>query len=141
MKNALTTFQILVRATGTVMLILGLLYWGGVDPSHNLIKIHILMGGLLVLSLWGLAFLAVRTRVSTGLVVLTFAWSLVLPTLGLTQAKFLISPAHWVVQVFHLLVGIGVLGQAEILGGRIKTNLEEVTKTNKRPTRRVRVND
>jgi hypothetical protein len=138
MKNALTTFQILVRATGTVVLILGLLFWAGLDP--NLIKIHVVLGGALVLSLWGLAFLAARARVSAGLVVLTIAWSLVLPALGLTQAQILLGPAHWVIHVVHLLVGIGALGQAEILGGRIKTHLEEASKTNKRPTRRVRVN-
>jgi hypothetical protein len=136
LKNALTTIQILIRIAGTVILILGLAFWAGLDP--NLIKIHIVVGGVLVLLLWGLAFLGVRARVSAGLVALDVAWSLVLPALGVTQAQILLGPAHWVIHIVHLLVGIGVLGQAEMLGGRIKTNLE-ASRASKRPTRRVRV--
>lgn len=136
MKNALTTIQILIRTAWTLVLILGLLFWAGLDP--NLIKIHLVIGGVLVLSLWGLAFLGARARVSAGLVVMDVAWSLVLPALGLTQALILLGPAHWIIHIVHLLVGIGALAQAEMLGGRIKTSLE-ASKINKHPTRRVRV--
>jgi hypothetical protein len=135
MKNALTTIQILIRLTGTVVLILGLLFWAVLDP--NLIKIHIVVGGVLVLLLWGLAFLAVRARVSTGLVVLDVAWSLVLPALGLTQAQILPGPAHWVIHVVHLLVGMGALGQAEMMAGRIKANLD-TRRPGKRSAQRAR---
>ena len=135
MKNALTTIQILIRLTGTVVLILGLLFWADLDP--NLIKIHIVVGGVLVLLLWGLAFLAVRARVSTGLVVLDIAWSLVLPALGLTQAQILPGPAHWVIHVVHLLVGMGALGQAEMMAGRIKANLD-TRRPGKRSAQRAR---
>jgi hypothetical protein len=136
MKNALTTIQISIRVAWTVVLILGLGFWAGLDPS--LIKIHIVIGGVLVLSLWGLAFLAVRARVSIGLVVLVIAWSLVLPALGYYQDKILsLWAGHWVIHIVHLLVGLGALGQAEMLGGRIKTHLE-ASKASRRPTRRAR---
>jgi hypothetical protein len=140
MKKALTIFQILVRATGTVVLILGLLFWAGLDP--NLIKIHVVIGAALVISLLGLVFLAVRFHVAAGLIVLMIGWTVVLPVLGLTQAQILLGPAHWVIHIVHLLVGIGALGQAEMLGGRIKENIEEeASKVHRRPTRKVRVSD
>ncbi len=139
MKNALTTIQMLIRLVWTVMLILGLLFWGGLDPSQNLIKIHMFVGVVLVLLLWGLAYLAVRARVEAGLVGVLIAWSVVLPTLGMTQSKILPnSPVHWGIYVLHLLVGIGALALAETLGGRVNSNLE-ASKVSKRPVRRVRV--
>jgi len=142
MKKALLIFQILIRAVGTVMLILGLLSWTGLDPTLNLIKLHMLLGILLVISLWGLIFLGLRTHISPGLLVLMFGWSLVLPILGMSQSQILQGSAHWVLQVMHILIGIGALGQSEMVGGRIKTRLEEeASKVHKRPVRKVRVSD
>ena len=129
MKNAVATVQILIRIAGIIMLILGLAFWGGLSPT--LINIHIVVGGVLVLLMWGLAYLAARAGAPTSLVILDVAWSLVLPALGMTQAQLLLGPAHWVIHVIHLLVGIGALGQAEMLAGRAKSSLEA-----KRPVRR-----
>ena len=126
MKTALTTIQYLIRGFWTVILILGLLYWAGMDSTNTLIKIHILAGVILVLSMLGLAYLAVRARVSAGLVVLDIGWGLVLPALGLTQAQIFPGPAHWAIHVVHLLVGIGALWQAETLGSRTQTGLEAI---------------
>ena len=38
--------------------------------------------------------------------------------LGLTQALLLNGSAHWIVQVLHLLVGLGAIGLAEMLTRR-----------------------
>jgi len=138
MKTALTIFQIVARTAWTLVLILGLIFWGGLAP--DLIIVHMALGIVLSLLLLGLAILGVRTRVPTGMVVLIIAWSLVLPTLGMTQAQIFPDwSGHWIIKIVHLLVGIGALVQAEMLGGQIKTNLEEASRTHKRPTRKVRV--
>jgi hypothetical protein len=139
MKTALTTIQILIRTAWTVLLILGLAFWAGLSPT--LIVIHMVVGIAMSLCMWGLAFLAIRARVSTGLIVLCLVWSLVLPALGLTQAQiFPAWSAHWVIKVIHLLVGVVALAQIEMLGGRIKEGLEDAGRAHKRPVRKVHVN-
>ena len=73
-----------------------------------------------MLSLWTLAILAGRAGVQPGLVGLALVWGLITPILGLTQGQVLVNSSHWVIQVLHLLVGIGAMGQAEMLARRIK---------------------
>jgi hypothetical protein len=79
-----------------------------------------LLGLVLVLALWVLAGLAARAGVPLGLVALAVAWGLIVPALGLTQDQLLPGSAHWVIQVLHLLVGLGAIGQAEGLAARIR---------------------
>src|SRR5262249_2134403 len=72
------------------------------------------------LALWTLASLAAVAHVTPGLVLLAFVWGLIVPLLGLTQTQLLPGSAHWLIQVLHLLVGLGAIGQAEGLAARIK---------------------
>ena len=118
MKIATTIAQTLVRICGLALLTLGLLFWTG--NARGLIPLHMLLGLVLVLALWTLAGLAARAGVPIGLVALAVAWGLIVPALGLTQAQLLPGSAHWIIQVLHLLVGIGAIGQAEGLAARIK---------------------
>ena len=107
-----------VRASGLVLLVLGVIFWtGNLDSLHLL---HILLGLLLVLGLWTLAAIAIRAHAAVGIAVLALAWGVVLPVLGLTQVNLLPGGSHWVIQVLHLLVGLGAIGLAERLGMSIK---------------------
>jgi hypothetical protein len=47
-------------------------------------------------------------------------WGLIAPILGLTQANILTGNFHWVIQVIHLLIGIGAMGWGERLAIAIK---------------------
>ena len=118
MKKSVFILQILVRLSGAIQIILGVLFWTG--NALSLLPVHIFFGSVLVLSLWTLAILAARAGVQPGLVALALVWGLVLPILGLTQGRLLVGPEHWVIQVVHLLLGIGAIGQAESLARRIK---------------------
>lgn len=117
MNTATTVVRMLLRVTGLVQIVLGLLFWTG--NARGLIPLHTLVGFLLVLSLWTLAALAARAGVQPGLVVLAAVWGLVVPVLGLTQDQLLPGSAHWLIQVLHLLVGLAAIGQGETLAGRI----------------------
>lgn len=121
MKTATAIFQWLVRLTGALQLGLGVFIWTG--NADALIPIHIVSGVVLVLSLVALAILAARVGVQPGFVALAIVWGLVVLILGLTQERLLPGPAHWVIQVLHLLLGLGAIGQAENLARRIKTRL------------------
>jgi hypothetical protein len=119
MQIATTVARMLVRVIGVIVIILGVLFWTG--NALTLIPLHMLLGFVLVLSLWVLAVLAARAGVQPGFVALAIVWGLIVPILGLTQTQLLPGAAHWVIQVLHLLVGLGAIGQAEGLAARIKS--------------------
>jgi len=124
MRRATTTAQMLVRATGVVQLLLGGLFWTG--NALDLVPLHQTIGFLLVFGLWTLAALAARAGVRPPLVALAAVWGLIVPILGLTQTRLLVGSAHWLIEVLHLLVGLGAIGQAEALAARIKERLAAV---------------
>src|SRR5438105_10765961 len=106
-----TVAQNLVRVCGLVLVVLGVLFWTG--NALQLITIHILVGLVLVLSLWTMALLAARAGVSPALVTLAFLWGLLVPAFGLTQDQLLVGDAHCVIRVLHPLVGLAAVGRAE----------------------------
>jgi len=110
--------QMVVRIAGLIQLVLGIIVWPG--KADFLIPVHILIGSILVVALLVLAYQASRARISTGLVILTVVWALVLPVWGLVQANILPDAGHWIIQVVHLLLGIGAIGLAEMLGVQMR---------------------
>jgi hypothetical protein len=122
MKMAATVAQNLVRLCGLVLIVLGLLFWTG--NALTLIPVHMLVGIVLVLSLWTLAFLAARAGVTPGFVTAAFLWGLLVAAFGLTQDQLLTGDAHWVIKVLHLLVGLAAIGQGEGLAARIRQSRE-----------------
>ena len=120
MKTATTVLQMWIRGGGVIMIALGLLFWTG--NADRLIPVHMLLGITLVLALWVLASLGAVARVGLQLVVLALVWGAITPVLGLTQTRLLPGSGHWLIQVAHLLVGLGVIGLGETLARRIKRN-------------------
>jgi len=124
MRRATTTAQMLVRVTFVVQLVLGVLFWTG--NALDLVPLHQTIGFLLVFGLWTLAALAARAGVRPPLVALAAVWGLVVPVLGLNQTRLLVGSAHWLIEVLHLLVGLGAIGLAESLAARVKERLAAV---------------
>ena len=113
-----TIAHTLVRLAGLTAIVLGVLFWTG--NAQVLIPVHMLIGLVLVLSLWTLAFLAAQAGVNRGFVALAVVWGFIVPVLGLTQGQLLPGDYHWVIKVVHLLVGLGAMGQGDGLAARIK---------------------
>jgi hypothetical protein len=124
MRRATTTAQMLVRAVAVVQLVLGGLFWTG--NALDLVPLHQTLGFLLVFGLWTLAALAARAGVRPPLVALAAVWGLIVPILGLTQTNLLVGSAHWLIEVLHLLIGLGAIGMAEGLAARVKERLAPV---------------
>jgi hypothetical protein len=122
--RAITGIQMGIRALWVVQLLLGILFWTG--NALGLVDLHQLIGILLVLALWTQAALAHRAGVPGGLVAGAAVYGLVVPIVGLTQRELLPGSAHWVIQVIHLLLGIGLIGLAENLAIRAKARLATV---------------
>lgn len=118
MKTTATALQMLIRLSGVILIILGGLFW-----SHSALQwmgLHMILGFVLVLALWVLALLGTRARVSTGMVGVALVWGLLVVIVGVKQASLLPGPSHWVIQVVHLILGLGAMGLGEVLGARIK---------------------
>ena len=124
MRSTVTAIQMGIRVVGVVQLALGLAFWTG--NALGLVDLHQLLGMLLVLAVWTLAALAARAGVLGGLVAGAVVLGLVVPIVGLTQRELLPGSAHWLIQVLHLLLGIGLLGLAENLATRAKARLAPV---------------
>jgi hypothetical protein len=121
LKTSTTIAQTIVRISGAILIVLGLAFWTG--HLDGLVPLHELLGFLLVFSLWTLALVGARSGVNRRFVVVAVLWGLLLPILGLSQAALVPGGFHWVIQVLHLLVGLGAIGQSENLARRIKQNL------------------
>ncbi len=124
MRSTITGLQMAIRVVGVVQLALGLIFWTG--NALGLVDLHQLLGILLVLGLWTQAVLAARAGVEPRLVAVAAVWGLLVPIVGLTQTSLLTGSAHWVIQVIHLLLGLGLLALAENLAARARARLAPV---------------
>ena len=110
-----------LRACVLLALILGILLWTNV-VSGGVVMIHMLLGILAMFSLWVLAFgIATAPKgKNIGLAIGAFVIGLLLPIVGLGQLNWLLGSTHWVIQVIHLLLGLGAIGIGEAIAGRYK---------------------
>jgi hypothetical protein len=118
MQTATAVAQMLIRFTGLLQIVLGVLFWSG--RARNMIAVHMLLGFVLALALWALAGLAARGGVGPGLVTLAVLWGGLVPLLGLTQERLPPGDGQWPIQALHLLVGLGAIGLGEGLAARIR---------------------
>jgi len=107
-----------LRISALLALILGILFWTG--NADNLMLIHIILGILVVLSLWILGGAIATTKGGIGLAIGAFVLGLVVVVFGLNQGALLAGPAHWVIQVLHLLFGLSAIGLGEMIAGRYR---------------------
>jgi hypothetical protein len=118
MRLVLTIAQMLVRITGVLQLILGLLIWA--ENMFSLIGIHTLIGLLFVLSLWVLAAVSTRAGVPTSQAAGVAILGLIALVFGMVQTSILPGSAHWIIQILHLLIGMAAVASGEIIGGRLR---------------------
>lgn len=110
-----------VRLGGLVMIVLGLLFWSG--NALTLKNEHEMLGVLVVLALWTLAFVALRKGVSVGLVIGGLLLGVVVIGFGMTQTSLMNGATRAVVEtikVIHLLLGLALISLGEVLTGRIR---------------------
>ncbi len=87
MRYATPVALFVIRLTGLNQIVLGALFWTG--NARALIPVHMLIGFVLVLSLWVLAALTARAGVDPGIVAFALLWGVLVLTLGLTQQRLL----------------------------------------------------
>ena len=116
--TTIKTIDTLVRIAGVLALVLGFALWGG--RLYALINLHMLLGLAVVLGMWALAALASRRGVARGLAATSLVCGLATLTLGPSQTGFLVGDFHWIVQVAHLLLGLGAVALAALLAASLR---------------------
>ncbi len=112
-----------LRACALLALILGIVLWN-VQVRGALVLIHMLLGILVVISLFILAYAiatAPRGR-NIGLAIGAVVLGLLQAYIGLSQTSSLyLSPStHWIIQVTHLILGLLAIGIGEAISGRYR---------------------
>jgi hypothetical protein len=107
-----------LRVVVLLALVLGLLLWFGVQGA--LIPVHMLLGILVVLALWVLGGFAFTIKGGVGIGIGAIVWGLIVLLFGLNQRTILVGNLHWLIQVIHLLLGLGAAGLGEAIAGRYK---------------------
>lgn len=107
-----------LRVVVLLALILGLLLWFGIGGA--LVPVHMLLGILVVLSLWVLGGFAFTIQGGVGLGIGAIVWGLIVLLFGLRQSTILVGDLHWLIRVIHLLLGLAAAGLGEAIAGRYK---------------------
>jgi hypothetical protein len=108
-----------VRLDGLVLVILGIMFWMGHGLSA--VPLHMALGALLVVGLWLLAIVGALLHVPITRVVVALVWGALVLWIGLTQQTLVPGTTHWVVQVAHLLLGLGAIGVAQGIASAVPT--------------------
>jgi hypothetical protein len=117
--------QIVVGIAGLCALVLGLLIW---IANLDLIPFHMLFGILVTLGLLIMGILALTARGLRVLGIVGIIYAIIVPIFGLSQFNILVGNLHWIIQALHMLVGIGAMALAGILGARYMTLRRRVAK-------------
>jgi hypothetical protein len=117
MTSIVTALRWVARLDGLVALILGIMYWTG---SAGSLKSHIVTGFLMTITLLLMGLLGFFARIQPVMPSIAIAWAILLPYIGFAQRTTLnLGANHMVIQVIHLLIGIGAIGVVEAVGAKI----------------------
>ncbi len=118
MKTWFIVARVLFGITGIIQLILGILFWFGLQTG--LVPLHMTVGGIFILSIWALSALGIRAWRALGLAAVAIAWSVLLAAVGMIQTRLLPGPDHWVIRVLHLLMAVVAMGLGGVLTVRLR---------------------
>jgi uncharacterized protein YqgC (DUF456 family) len=83
------------------------------------LKIHILTGFIMTITLLLLGLFGFFARIKPVLPIIAIIWAILLPYIGFAQLHLLPGASHVVIQVVHLLIGVCAIGVAEAVGAKI----------------------
>jgi hypothetical protein len=112
------TAATIVRITGILQLLMGILIWMGGFPM--LVPIHMLIGIVFVIAMWVLGFRAMSARVASGLAGVLIAWAAIVVAFGMTQAQFWPGPNHGFIQGIHVLMGLMAMGLSDMVAKKMR---------------------
>lgn len=111
-----------LRLCVVLAVILGILFWLNIlTPAGTILSVHETLGILVVVTLWIIGvMLLTRGGGTIGLAVVALVWGALILYVGLNQETILPGSSHWVIQVVHLLLGLGAGGIGETCARRYR---------------------
>lgn len=111
----------ILRLAVLVEIILGILFWTGNYIFPHVVDVHQLIGVIAVICLWVIAIVLMTTKPgNVGLLIGAIVYGLIVIGFGAMQSRILVGDAHVIIRIVHLLLGLGVIGFAEMLNARYK---------------------
>jgi hypothetical protein len=101
-----------VRLAFVVQLVLGICFWVGRLTQY--VNVHMIIGSLFVLALWGIAIAGLRTA-AKGPAIALVVLGLIIAGFGMSQTTIMMGDMHWIVRVVHLLLAMIAMPLAERL--------------------------
>jgi hypothetical protein len=121
--RVITITIMVLRLAVLIALIFGILFW--LNIATNLLPVHMLLGIIVVLALWIIGLAQGFMKGGSFPVALgTFILGLAIAIVGLNQQSWLGGPAHWVIQVIHLLLGLSAIGFAEMIAASTRRRVK-----------------
>jgi hypothetical protein len=105
-----------IRLAFLAGLLLGIVLWLG--HGYSLLRLHMWLGFIVAFALLGIVILNLLARVKPALPVISLLWAVALPVIGIAQLHMMPGADHWIIQVIHLVLGLGAIGLGEALGKR-----------------------
>jgi hypothetical protein len=119
-----------VRIAGLGAFLLGMTIWRSPGVLGNLevaLQIHMTLGGIVALALAILAVWALSARVRIPAAIAALFWAAATVYVGTVQAWWVAVGGHPVIEVIHVLLGIGAIGLAEMLAAAITRHRASLT--------------
>ncbi len=106
----------IIRVAFLVGLLLGVALWLG--RGYSLLRLHMWLGFIVAFALLLVVILSLLARVKPVLPIITLLWAVALPVIGIAQLHMMPGADHWIIQVIHLILGLGAIGLGEALSKR-----------------------
>jgi hypothetical protein len=113
MTLSITLLRWVLRIGFLIAIALGLALWSG--RGYAYVQPHMWIGFILTFDLLFLVILSLLARVRLALPLFTLVWAIALPVLGIAQTRIMAGASHWLIQVVHLILGLGAIGLGEAL--------------------------
>jgi hypothetical protein len=118
MKTAVLVLQNAIRLLAVILIGLGIMFWTG--HSLQLVTVHMRLGEVLVVLLWIMAGVGMRGGVKPGLALGALVYGFFVVMFAMRMGGILPGGAHIIIQILHLLFGLGAIGLAESMGAKLK---------------------
>jgi hypothetical protein len=114
------------RIVGTLALLLGLIIWAmaifAPQFELDLRPYHMIFGFLLTLTLLVTCLVAFFVKGLWPAALFGLVYTAFLPYFGLNQMFWLIGGLHWLIQLAHLIVGIGAVAFMQFVTARFESS-------------------
>ena len=116
MTRTIPALTWLLRVAWIIALVMGVALWFG--HGYQYLKIHMWIGFVITFDLLLLPIAGLLARVPPVLPRVAILWAVGLPVIGISQMRVMPGPNHWVIQVVHLIFGLGAMGLGEAIAKR-----------------------